>query len=157
MLLLATGAVSACGDEDRGSTPNAKSEFIRQAARVCQEVRRRDAPLRNQLVSLARPGTPTARYLARGGRIQVRRTRLTASLAKQLRELEAPAGDRLGLERYLAGLEQVAALQARLADAAGVGDRERYDALTEELNPIAYRTAGIAQGYGFRICGSSVG
>ena len=142
-----------CGGED---AVEQKAAFIERADGICREIRARDDPLRRRLLVLARPGTPDSRYLGRGGPIQGRRSRLTAMLGSRLRELPAPELDRRALERYIAGIDQIAALQARLAEVAGLGDRDRYDALGEELNPIAFRTSGIGQGYGFQVCGASV-
>lgn len=154
-LALSAGACGE-GEGDPDATGAAdKAGYIEQGDRECRKVLRRDASVRRKLAELAQPQVRgTARYLRDGARLQAERSRLFSSLADRLRELSAPAADRSALEKYLAGVEQVANLQSRLAQLAQVGDRAQYDALATELSPISSRTGGIATGYGFKVCGS---
>jgi hypothetical protein len=155
VVALALG-LAACGDEDEPSSPAAsKAKYIQLGDQACRWLRQRDAPLRARLLELGRPGTPRSRYLAEGARLQAKRATLNSELARRLREPVAPdLPDRGIVERYIANIEQIAALEERLADHARLGNRARYDALLDELNPIVLESRGIAQGYGFRVCGS---
>jgi len=97
-------------------------------------------------------GTP--RYLRESAGLQEQRSRQFSTLAGRLRELGPPSADRSALEKYLAGVEQVASLQSQLSQLARAGNRTQYDAIATELTPISARTGGIAIGYGFTVCGS---
>jgi hypothetical protein len=153
LALLVVAALGGCGD-DAPTDREVKADYLKRADRVCASHLDDDAPLQARLVELTRPGTSTSEYLGEGAHLQQRRSRLRTRLADRLRKLPDQPADRVGLERYLAGLDQVAALQQRLSVIARQGDRARYDAVVEELNPIAFKTQGIAQGYGFTVCGS---
>jgi hypothetical protein len=153
LVLLLVAALAGCGDDEQADQ-EVKADYVETADRICAIHVKRDAPLQARLVELTRPGTPDSEYLGEGAGLQQRRSRLRSRLADRLRALPDQPADRVGLEKYLAGLDQVAALQQRLSVIARQGDRARYDALVEELNPIAFKTQGIAQGYGFTVCGS---
>lgn len=159
-LALASAALvlSACGGgaaTKAGPTPSpTKAAYIARADAVCQSAR----------ASLAQVQGPTKALLALGdtpkaytqAAILFRRIQtLEQDELRRLQALPLPAGDVTTLRSYLQGVSSAVALVGRLADAFARRDKPTLTALVQQGSRMAATTKGLAQGYGFKVCGHS--
>jgi hypothetical protein len=84
-------------------------------------------------------------------------TRLDAQTVSesQDRGLEPPPGDCETINSMLALVDSQALIEEELASASRAVDIDKIKTLLEQGKPIKAKAQGIAQGYGFKVCGSS--
>lgn len=154
----ATFVLAGCGDSSGAPTTTAadqaadsptRQEFIRQADKLCGEYDRRTAPFDEDYADARRSGDTAKAADAIEGVTHA----ATDHLAK-LRALEPPPDDRVPIGKYLDVAAEQIGLGRRLADAIRGGDGTRAEALADELRRGGERAEGLAQGYGFKECGS---
>ena len=75
----------------------------------------------------------------------------------EFEKIEPPAEDRDTVEKIRAAANEDTVLLGRIADAARSGDAQQFSSMIEEQVRSRTRAQGLAQGYGFRECGSGAG
>jgi len=157
-LIALTVAVAACGGDDSNggrsgggsqrdtATGPTKAGFIEKADQVCKRYRKRTAELERQLKSTS----DSARQAA----ILQRLADESEGVVDAFDELGVPPGDAEVLGQYKkTGREQIG-LVRRAAEALADGDTATASTLIKSGQETGGRQRGIAQGYGFKVCGS---
>lgn len=129
-----------------------KAAFIRQADRLCQDYRTR-------LSSTSREGQrlsqlPANEALTRAVPIYDRYRTEVVTLVRKLRALTPPKGDEGPVTRYLQGGDEVIARLDEIITAGRQQDASKFATLTASLRTRTEAIGGIAQGYGFKVCGT---
>jgi len=153
-------AVAACGGDDSNGgksgggsqrdtasgTGPTKAGFIEKADQVCKRFRKRAAALEKQLESTS----DNARQAA----ILQRLADESEGVVDAFDELGVPPGDAEVIGQYKkTGREQIG-LVRRAAEALADGDTATASTLIKSGQETGGRQRGIAQGYGFKVCGS---
>jgi len=73
----------------------------------------------------------------------------------QLRALTPPPSDRVVIAKYLAGVAGQVTLVDQLATAIDNNDSPTFKVVSQRLTVGKAEVRGLAQGYGFKICGSA--
>lgn len=138
------GQQRATGETTTERRPT-KAEFIERWDAICTENRKRVDAIRE-------PGENAS------GEEQARALNELADAADdattKLQRVERPPGDNSAIDQYLElGREQIG-LVRRTAEAFDRGNTARADALIETGEASGGRLRGLAQGYGFKVCGS---
>jgi hypothetical protein len=144
----ATERQSTGGEAQR--TAPTKAEFIEQADEICAEAKRKLAPV-------SRAGdAKNERGDIEGAAGELRKAvRIADEQLNKLRGLTPPEADRAVLAKYFDTIAEQKGLIRRIADALEEGDEEQATALASELDEGQQRAQGLAQGYGFKECGSA--
>jgi len=130
-----------------------KAAFVRQADALCQGYRSKAESLSRQSQAVA--NLPTVDALAKAVPIFERLKSEATTLLRKLRALTPPKGDEATVARYLQGSEDQIAGFGDLITAARERDASKFAALGSSLQTRTQTVRGIAQGYGFKVCGSS--
>jgi hypothetical protein len=81
--------------------------------------------------------------------------KIAARLAANLGKLTPPAGDRLAVRRFVKSVRQLSVDSTAVADAITAG--RTFAALAAKLSAARQRETLLAQGYGYKSCGSTQG
>ena len=158
-MIALTFSLAACGgdDSDDASPPDTgdsgatsqsipKDEFIAEGDELCAEFRETEERLQAQFDDVTDPGEAAD---------------LTRELADKAEEI-ADGMEALGtpdegaelVDRYIEGTREQIVVLNRFADSVEDGDASEAEALRESAQEVGARLQGIAQGYGFEVCGS---
>jgi hypothetical protein len=150
-------SATGCGDGDDSSDPSdptraqssgtiTKDAFIEKGDELCAEFRDAEAELQAQYEDATDFDEAAA---------------LTRELAAEaedivdgLEALGTPDEGAELVERYIEGSREQIVLLNRIADSTEDGDSSEVEALRESGQEVGARLQGIAQGYGFEVCGS---
>lgn len=155
-LLIVTVLGGGCGGDDASSdgssdTPSAdkrptKAEFIERADAICTKYRKRTDKLGEDgdSPSSAKEQAKVVRQLADEA----------DSTLKEFEDLELPPGDNAPIEQYKELAREQIELVRRAGEALDDGKVQRATTLINSGDETAGRLRGIAQGYGFKVCGS---
>jgi len=151
-LAAALAMLAGCGggDDDKpggqsasgGGSALSKEEFIRRADNLCREFRSK---------SLAGANPQTFDELRRTIDEVLPPAQRTL---KKFQRLKPPPGDERIIRSYLDAQRETLSLLRQLGDAAEAGDREAAERYADALRESGGRAKRIAQGYGFKVCGS---
>lgn len=140
------GAQDTGGEQTATSERLSKAEAIERGDEICAEYRER-----REEIERASEGTSDTDEQAE----LVRELAVEAeSVADQLDELAVPPEDEAVSDNYITIAREQIVLVRRAADALEDGDLADANALVESGQETAARLRGIAQGYGFKVCGS---
>ncbi len=159
-LLVATAGLAACGGGTKantatttpaasGPTPT-RAQYITQADAICQETRISLSKL--QTKSLVALGDTPKAFAAAAPLLRQIQTVEQAELAR-LQALRLPSGDNTEVTAYLQEGVQAVMLVGRIADGFAKGDRVALAAAEKEGTQRGAVAKGLAQGYGFKVCG----
>jgi hypothetical protein len=165
-LLGLTLAVSGCGGGGHaaktattattGSGGPAKAQFIAQADNICRGLRTSLAQFQAQTKSLTALGdTPKAFGLA--ATLFRRVQSIEQGELSRLRALPLPSGDTSAVTNYFEQGAKSVALIGSLADAFAKGDKTAIANIERDGSRISATAKGLAQGYGFKVCGNGTG
>jgi hypothetical protein len=79
---------------------------------------------------------------------------LASSQLDRFRALQPPASDRVVVSKYLAAVASQIALVQQFASAVQDDDSQQVRALSPQISQGKATAQGLAQGYGFTVCGS---
>jgi hypothetical protein len=167
IFLLPALAIAACGGgsdtttaptqtvtaQKQGPAPT-KAEFIKEADALCQQSRDEAASLGQQIQDL--PDPTSTEDLHESADLFREYAGILEQQAQALRQLEPPPGDEAIINNWLSTAESSLSLFRDLADAYDSGDEQEARFLNSEVGSRADQARGIAQGYGFKVCGSDV-
>jgi hypothetical protein len=159
-------SLSACGGSSSTSTSTvtvqqaaalSKAQFISQGDAICQSASEEAEPLKEKVHQLEAGITPEneSSQLQKVGEAAEESAELVSNEAEQLRSLEPPDSDRKTITRMLALVDSQVLIEEELASASQEVNIEKIKALLEQGKPIKAKAQGIAQGYGFKVCGSA--
>jgi hypothetical protein len=138
--------------QKQGGPAPTKAHFIESADALCQQFQTELVPLQRQLQSLPPPATRKDRYADADVMRQYADT-LQRPVTK-IRQLRPPQGDEEIVNQWLSTAEDSIALFRDVAAAYEFGDVHQVHVLKAESAARANTAKGIAQGYGFKVCGS---
>ena len=142
------GAATTTGP---GPAPT-KAEYIARADAVCRSARASLSQLQAQTLALLRLGDTPKAY-AQAATLFRRVRVLEQGELTRLRALRLPAGDTTTVTGYLRAGAGAVALVGRFADAFARRDKRALTRLARRGVQMAATTKGLAQGYGFKVCG----
>lgn len=133
-----------------------RAQFISQGDAICQETREASESLKDQVSQLHAEITleNESSQFRRIGELISESDESTSAEIEQLRSLQPPRSDRKTINRMLALVDSQVSLDEELAHAFETGDTGKMEALEAQAKPIKAKAQGIAQGYGFKVCGS---
>lgn len=137
---------STLGEATATQTPAGptKDEFIAQADQVC-------ADFREATKEVAEATPSDYDELEEQAQEIIQMTQATLA---EFRALTPPAGDDEIMRRYTSSVEESITLLKRLREAAQEEDAIKVDTYADDLRGLSQRQRGLAQGYGFKVCGT---
>jgi hypothetical protein len=136
----------------QGGPAPTKAHFIDAADVLCQRARAELDPLQRQLQALPPPVTRKDRYA--DADVMRRFADALQRPVMKIRQLRPPRGDEAIIDKWLSTAGDSAALFRDLAAAYEFGDVHQVHVLRAESAARANTAKGIAQGYGFKVCGA---
>ena len=168
-LLAASLALAACGGGSKAKTTTRGGRRRRPVARrrpapptsprptpICTQTQTSLAGLRPATKALVALGD-TPKAFAKAVPIFRRIHTLELSEVARLKALPLPAGNNAQAIAYLNDGDQAAALIGRIADGFASGNRPALLAAEKQGSKLGAVTKGLAQGYGFKVCGHGAG
>jgi len=167
-LICAAQAMAGCGNGSSypaapagraasSPAPATRSQYISEGDAVCRAAvdslkhrqRKIDAAVRAEQVNdtAANRAVLAAALRAEVGRAQPQ--------LDQLRALTPPPSDKVVIAKYLAGVAGQVTLVDQLATAIDTNDIPTFKVVSQQLTVGKAAVRGLAQGYGFKICGSA--
>jgi hypothetical protein len=132
-----------------------KAEFIAKADAICKEARANTSTTDEVKAALAAlQANETAANRARYAKALRAQAKYLTATREKLQALEPPPEDRVTVSNYLEAGGTAISLAQSLATAVESRDVARITPLVDELNTKTTKAKGIAQGYGFKVCGS---
>lgn len=152
--VVAALAIAACGggDDDESPPPGetiSKAQFIEQGDALCSEFREAEAELEEQADETTDP--------QEGARIFRELAERAEEVADGLEGLGTPDEGADVIERYIETSREQIVVVNRIADELEDGDSSAAQALRESALETGAELGGIAQGYGFEVCGAGEG
>ena len=141
----------------KGSTPT-RSEFIKQADAICANYRPKAARLEREIQDIGQP--QNVEQLHRVADLYRQLAAGVARQAEKLRKLTPPAGDESIIDNWLSTGQTTTSLARDFADAIDAAkgtNGSRLRSLAKQISAYSSKARGIAQGYGFKVCGSESG
>ena len=126
-----------------------KPEFVERADAICMEARAAVKRHEDAARAAARDEDAEAVADALNGTAEE-----ADEQVDRLRAVTPPRGDEEIVDRYLTGIEDQIAVLRRAADAAERNDTSALNTLLQENQRASGEIRGLAQGYGFKECGS---
>ncbi len=83
-----------------------------------------------------------------------RGAQIASPLLDQLRALQPPASDRVVVAKYLSGVASQINLLQQFATAVENDDARGVKTISQQFAQGKASVRGLAQGYGFKVCGS---
>lgn len=152
----AVALIAGCGggDSDEGAAPSSKTtekriskaEYIQRGDDLCREFRKTSDPVERQIRETSDPSE-------QAGLLR----RVADAFDRALKGFDAlpkPRGDEDVLTRYLDTARENVVLVRRAADDLDEGKADEATSLLQNAVDASNKAEGIAQGYGFKVCGS---
>lgn len=163
ILVLLSFSIAACGDDDDDdgggsaattgqSSGVSKEDFIEQGDEICGEGNEEFAEINERLDAISVGSA--SEQLAEAGPILREGAELVDQRLAEFRALTPPPADEDTIDEYLDLVEDQRRYLEQMADAAAAGDVQEFQQTTERLQQAAEERQGIAQGYGFEVCGA---
>jgi hypothetical protein len=158
-------SLAACGGSSSPTTSTvtvqqaaglSKAQFISQADAICQSASDESKSLKERYGKLQAGITfenESSQYPKLGELIQ-EISEITSNEVEQIRGLEPPNADRKTITKMLALVDSEVSLVEGMASDFASDNTEDAKTLLEQAKPIKAKAQGIAQGYGFKVCGS---
>ena len=172
IVLAVTAALvlAACGGDDDGDTTtvttqesaespaeqaHAKEQFISEADEICTDYRAQLDPIDKEFDEV-RNAPPSVANDRAGAELLDQAAELSSEEFDELQALTPPPGDEVVLDRYYQAASESMDVVSELAAVLrtpqdGLQEVER---LNGELEARSSEAQGLAQGYGFKVCGS---
>jgi len=149
-------AASGCGGDDDGGGSNgsdresartvSKAEFIEQADDQCSDFREKSDALEAEYDRTSETERQAEIFRELANEAQ--------ATGEEIGQIPVPAGDEAIIERYLSAARDQVAVLRQIADALEEGDTVAVASLSQSGEASGAKVRGIAQGYGFKVCGS---
>jgi hypothetical protein len=154
--------LGACGGggDDSGSAPPpdggavTREDYIARADAFCKRVNAQAKGLNGRMRDAARGASSPGAQLAAIVPILEEGYRMQRRSRDEFKRIPYPPADRGIVERLYAAFDTQTELVGQLLRASEARDVGRVRALTREQNRVKLQARGLAQGYGFKECGS---
>lgn len=138
------------------NTALSKAQFIAQADSICESATSDAKPINEHYAELQAglsSENESSQYPKLGEVVQESAEALSSEV-EDLRSLEPPSADRETITKMLALVDSQVSFTEGMASAFKSNNTGEAEALLEQAKPIKAQAHGIAQGYGFKVCGS---
>ena len=165
--VVALTTLAGCGSAGTPTTPStttppsataapAKAAFIAEADTICANARAKlrvqQAAINAALKAEQANDTATNRHVL--GDALNQDSLVASPLLDQLRGLQPPAADRVVIAKYESGVASQIGLIQQFANAIDSNDAQAVRTIVQQLQLGKASVQGLAQGYGFKVCGS---
>jgi hypothetical protein len=158
------GCGGSSGTTSSGSSSSArtsapaltKSEFISQADAICGQAKvkgKAEVDAVNAAVKAEQGNDSAANRQALGNALN-REIQVAKPVLDQLRALQPPPGDRVVIAKYLGAVASNISLAQQFVTAVESDESQAMQTISQQINQGTSTADGLAQGYGFKVCGS---
>ena len=157
---LGVGVVAAvitlvgCGGGDGGSTALSKADYIAKGDAICAQKRQQRGQLVTEVQNAIASGVNSASDAHRVHDISNQAANYVDQLATELQALPKPTGDEQTLDTLLSTVRAEATDIRHFADAVDSLDASQIRSFGEAAESDGGKAVGIAQDYGFKVCGT---
>jgi hypothetical protein len=157
LALTACGGSSSHATKTTATTPaQSKAAYIAKADAICTQLRASLIELKPQTTAFSALGA-SSKAFAVGAPLFRRVQALEQTELNGLKALPLPAGDTSQVTAYLQHGAAAVAMTGTIADALARHDTNALKAAEQAGVVAAAATRGLAQGYGFKVCGNGSG
>jgi len=136
------------------SAESAKEAFIEEADAACSDYQAKRQPIKEEIETIEGSANPESpKNVVRLGELLKEAIAAADVELESIRELEPPQGDEATIGKMLELAQEDNDLGGEVADALEEGETSRVGELTNEVEAVANRAKGIAEGYGLKVCG----
>jgi hypothetical protein len=161
-----TGLMVGCGGSSSSSPSgttassssgeSSKADYVMAADAVCTEYQGDTAPLRKEAEEIEESANPESpKNLVRLAEILQEADVRAEREYTALKELEPPAADQSLIESMLGKAEEAAVDDGDGAEALEEGELSKFSEIEKEAAPLNTQAKGMAEGYGFKVCGQA--
>lgn len=151
---------AGCGGDDGTETPasrpadgQTRERFIAEGDALCARVNTKVEAYNARIQRAAGGSTSAAAKLEAIAPIFREAHQVQRQALREWQALEQPEDEDV-IDQLDTAYSEQAALVGRIADAAAAGDAAGVSSLSSQIELVRNRAKGLAQGYGFRVCGS---
>jgi hypothetical protein len=131
-----------------------KAAFIEEADAACSDYQAKRQPIKDEIEAIEQSANPESpKNVARLGELLMEAIVAAEVELESIRELEPPQGDEATIEKMLALAQEDNDLGGEVAVALEEGETSRLSERMSEVEAVANRAKGIAEGYGLKVCG----
>jgi hypothetical protein len=133
-----------------------KAQFISRADAICAKSKRDFDPLQNQINAALRAeqASDTAPHRKALANAFNRAAQSASPVVDQLRALRPPTRDRVAVANYLGSVASNIKLLQQYANAIAANAPRSVQTLAQQINQGSATAKGLAQNYGFHVCGA---
>jgi hypothetical protein len=131
-----------------------KGQFIARADAICARTNAKLKPVQTELAALGRQSDSSVGRV-NAARVERRSAAITREGIAQLQALPVPHGDASRVQKIIAALDDLAADIDNIAAATPGNETTAIEAAGQAARTTKATYQGLAQGYGFKVCGSS--
>ncbi len=166
VLLVLTAIVAGCGGGGSSSVETSsgypppdsakieKAEFIEAADAACSDYQAKRQPIKGEIEAIEGSANPESpKSVVRLGELLKEVIAAADVELESIRELEPPPGDEATIGKMLELAQEDNDLGGEVAGALEEGETSRVGELSSEVEAVANRAKGIAEGYGLKVCG----
>ncbi len=154
------GGSSSTVEVNSGVSPEGpeteKEAFVQKADALCSDYKAERKPIEAEIEAIESSANPESpRKLAALGGLLDKAIEAAELELESLRELHPPQADEATIDKMLGTAEEGNSLGAEAATALEEGDTSRFGALAKEVRAVNGRAKGMAESYGFKVCGQA--
>lgn len=166
LLLLAFAGCGGGGSDSSPSTttqtetvtvesgqPLSKADFIARADAICSAAKEEVDGLDGEIQELSDSASSSSDLAKLAGLFR-KAADSTQGEVDQIRDLEPPSADQEIINQMLSTVDAEISQINEAADAVENSDEDELNVLGTQIKTTAAKAKGIAQGYGFKVCGS---
>jgi hypothetical protein len=143
---------SSVSTEASGGGELSKSDYIAAGDAVCTETKEKAKPFKEEIAEAAEgPETPT--MIVEVANLAKKAVPIEEEEVEELQELEPPSEDTDAIQTMLGYVEEANESTLPIAEALAEGENAKVEEIEREEEKADLKAKGIAQGYGFKVCG----
>jgi len=153
-VFIAVVTLVGCDGNGGGSTALSKADYIAKGDAICAQKRQQRGQLVTEVQNAIASGVNSASDAHRVHDISNQAANYVDQLATELQALPKPTGDEQILDTLLSAVSAEATDIRHFADAVDSLDASQIRSFGEAADSDAAKAVAIAQGYGFKVCGT---
>jgi len=149
-------STSASSGATSSSGSTSKAAYIQSADAVCTGYQGDIAPLRKEAEAIEGSTNPESpKNLVRLAGILREADAIAEKEYAALKEVEPPSADEALIDSMLGKAEEAESDSREGAEALEEGDLSKFSEILEQTAPLNSQAKGMAEGYGFKVCGQA--